>query len=182
MVKLVAHVKCQGVIGSRVFFWWGISHYCQIGCACEISRVIGSRVILGNYLRVITQGFWGSERVGMPERWKCQITVQLVICWPNLVPYPPPLIQVGSMPGCLFSCNLSSPFCYHHWNVSNSDNSLLLLVCDLHLWKSNSYKVSFRNLTLIFRVSKSDKYRCRVLTLALMVLKIDIISCRKMNL
>ena len=41
----------------------------QVGCACEISR--GPRVpdhFGGNYPRVITQGFWGSEKVGRSDR------------------------------------------------------------------------------------------------------------------
>ena len=43
--------------------------YDQVGCVCEISR--GPRVpdhFWGNYPRVITQGFWGSEKVGRSDR------------------------------------------------------------------------------------------------------------------
>ena len=42
--------------------------YDQVGCVCEISR--GPRVpdqFWGNYPRVITQEFWGSEKVGRSD-------------------------------------------------------------------------------------------------------------------
>ena len=54
--------------GGRVLSggsWSTMVLYDQVGCVCEISR--GPRVpdqFWGNYPRVITQGFWGSEKVG----------------------------------------------------------------------------------------------------------------------
>ena len=42
--------------------------YGQVGCVCEILR--GPRVLdqfWANYPRVITQGFWGSEKVGRSD-------------------------------------------------------------------------------------------------------------------
>ena len=71
-------------IGPKILVWIN-NHYCihiffrkelifanthgQVGYAFEISR--GPRVpdhFGGNYPRVITQGFWGSEKVGRSDR------------------------------------------------------------------------------------------------------------------
>ena len=46
------------------------------------------------YPRVITPGFWGSQKVGGSKRWKCQNIGAFGMCSTDLVPYPPPLFVV----------------------------------------------------------------------------------------